>query len=84
MVELAFQNESICDCSKNLEPTNKEPAANTTVSERYFDGKEAVVLAYDDSNNEIAIIPLDEEYDKSNVHPSPGAEKTPALHLLAS
>ncbi len=76
VVELAFQNESICTTAqKNLEPTNKEPAANTTVSERYFDGKEAVVLAYDDSNNEIAIIPLDEEYDKSNVHPSPGAGK---------
>ncbi|MDL0126373.1 hypothetical protein PNP85_09900 [Halobacterium salinarum] len=41
---------------------------NSTVSKQYFKGKEAVILAYNEDDNEIAIIPLDEDYDRTNVY----------------
>lgn len=43
-------------------------APNSTVAEQYLDDKEAVMLAYNDSGNEIAIIPLEENYDRGDVY----------------
>jgi hypothetical protein len=43
-------------------------AANSTVSKRFLKGKKAVILAYNEDDNEIAIIPLEEDYDRTNVY----------------
>lgn len=43
-------------------------APNSTVSQQYLDGKEAVILAYNENSNEIAIIPLDKDYDRTDVY----------------
>lgn len=43
-------------------------APNSTVSQQYLDGKEAVILAYNENSNEIAIIPLDQDYDRTDVY----------------
>lgn len=43
-------------------------APNSTVSEQYLDDKEAVILAYNEKTNEIAIIPLEKAFDQSNVY----------------
>lgn len=48
--------------------TKGQLAPNSTVSQQYLDGKEAVILAYNEDANEIAIIPLEEDYDKTNVY----------------
>ena len=42
-------------------------APNATITERYMEGKVAVVLAYNESDNEIAVIPLEEKYDRPNI-----------------
>jgi hypothetical protein len=47
---------------------NGQLAPNSTVSKQYLEGKEAVILAYNEDANEIAIIPLEEEYDRTNVY----------------
>ncbi|RLM89174.1 hypothetical protein D3D02_08570 [Halobellus sp. Atlit-38R] len=36
--------------------------------EQYLEGTEAVTLAYNDSANEIAIIPLEQNYDRGDVY----------------
>ncbi|MBB6090832.1 hypothetical protein HNR49_002218 [Halobacterium salinarum] len=38
------------------------------MSQQYLDDKEAVILAYNENSNEIAIIPLEEDYDRTNVY----------------
>lgn len=38
------------------------------MSKQYLKGKEAVILAYNEDDNEIAIIPLEEDYDRTNVY----------------
>lgn len=38
------------------------------MSQQYLDDKEAVILAYNESSNEIVIIPLEEDYDRTNVY----------------
>ncbi|WP_147435588.1 hypothetical protein [Halobellus sp. Atlit-38R] len=43
-------------------------APNSTVVEQYLEGTEAVTLAYNDSANEIAIIPLEQNYDRGDVY----------------
>jgi len=43
-------------------------APNSTVADQYLENTEAVILAYNDSTNEIAIIPLDQKYDRSDVY----------------
>jgi hypothetical protein len=48
--------------------TKGQVAPNSTVSQQYLKGKEAVILAYNEDANEIAIIPLEEDYDKTNVY----------------
>lgn len=48
--------------------TKGQLAPNSTVSQQYLEGKEAVILAYNENANEIAIIPLEEDYDKTNVY----------------
>ena len=45
-----------------------ELGPNTTVTERYLKGAEAVMLAYNEGANEIVIIPLPRDYDKPNVY----------------
>ncbi|QLH82183.1 hypothetical protein [Halosimplex pelagicum] len=47
---------------------NGQLAPNSTVSKQYLDGKKAVILAYNEDTNEIAIIPLDTDYDRTNVY----------------
>lgn len=42
-------------------------AANSTVSKQFLKGKKAVILAYNEGANEIAIIPL-EDYDRMDVY----------------
>jgi hypothetical protein len=43
-------------------------APNSTVVEQYLEGTEAAMLAYNDSANEIAIIPLEQNYDRGDVY----------------
>ena len=45
-----------------------ELGPNSTVTKRYLEGAEAVMLAYNEEANEIVIIPLEENYDKPNVY----------------
>lgn len=45
-----------------------ELGPNSTVTKRYLEGAEAVMLAYNETANEIVIIPLAEHYDKPNVY----------------
>lgn len=45
-----------------------ELGPNSTVTKRYLEGAEAVMLAYNEEANEIVIIPLAEKYDKPNVY----------------
>ncbi|WP_204365938.1 hypothetical protein [Halorubrum saccharovorum] len=47
---------------------NGQLAPNLTVSKQYLKGKEAVILAYNEDDNEIAIIPLEEDYDRTDVY----------------
>ncbi|EMA06173.1 hypothetical protein [Haloarcula marismortui] len=47
---------------------NGQVAPNSTVSQQYLKGKEAVILAYNENTNEIAIIPLEQNYDRTNVY----------------
>ena len=46
---------------------NGHLAPNATVAEQYLQDKVAVILAYNESDNEIALVPLETEYDKPNV-----------------
>ena len=46
---------------------NGHLAPNSIVHEQYLEGKEAVILAYNEDDNEIAVIPLERKYDKPNV-----------------
>lgn len=45
-----------------------ELGPNSTVTERYLEEAEAVMLAYNEGANEIVLIPLPEDYDKPNVY----------------
>ena len=47
---------------------NGQVAPNSTVSQQYLEGKEAVILAYNENTNEIAIVPLEQNYDRTNVY----------------
>jgi len=47
---------------------NGQLAPNSTVSQQYLDGKKAVILAYNEDSNEVAIIPLEKDYDRTNVY----------------
>ena len=50
-------------------------APNSTVAEQYFEDIEAVMLAYNENNNTIAIIPLETYYDRPNVYKVQGQGK---------
>jgi hypothetical protein len=47
---------------------NGQLAPNSTVSQQHLDGKKAVILAYNEDTNEVAIIPLEKDYDRTNVY----------------
>jgi hypothetical protein len=59
---------------------NGQLAPNSTVTEQYLDGKESVILAYESGANQIVIIPLEEDYDRSNVY----TLQTTGDHVLVS
>ncbi|MDB2225768.1 MULTISPECIES: hypothetical protein [Halorubrum] len=48
--------------------TDSHLAPNSTVVEQHLKGKEAVILAYNEANNEVALIPLSADYDRGDVY----------------
>lgn len=50
-------------------------APNSTVIEQYLSDVEAVILAYNDGENTIAVIPLETYFEKPNVYKIHGGEK---------
>lgn len=47
--------------------SNGHIAPNSTVTDRYFDGKEAAILGYEPDANQIVILPLEQDVDAKKV-----------------
>lgn len=63
---------------------NNQIAPNSTVSEQYLDGMSAAILGYDDSTNEIAIIPLKSDPDRPDVYSLQWNESKDRVTISAS
>lgn len=63
---------------------NNQIAPNSTVSEQYLNGMSAAVLGYDNSTNEIAIIPLKSDPDRPDVYSLQWNENRDRVTISAS
>lgn len=57
-------------------------APNRTVAEEYFEGKEAVMLGYNNSTNEIVLLPLEHDIDRRDVFAAQPMEGR--IHIAAT